>query len=264
MTTEARTAALIRQPCDYEKRGDAFASPIWLGQAREPQGPDRGCHAHIDGGAAASADAIFPLCSGAADAVCVHPAGKFLWPEGRGSMEGRIQSEWIHSGRESTNLTTESELTVDQRKFAEQSSMNDSTQKWEEFLNPEVLRFKLVTASLYLTAFELLKDSIINRVEGLYTIGYDEGEADVSSAYGTEVLALNKGRLYASLLWLKKQSGINDADLVAFEGLRACRNAVAHQLLRIIAGDLEVAIEEQFPALVSLLRKIEVWWITNF
>ena len=46
------------------KDGDAgvltFASPIWLGQAREPRGPDRGCRAHIDGGAAASADAIFP------------------------------------------------------------------------------------------------------------------------------------------------------------------------------------------------------------
>lgn len=142
--------------------------------------------------------------------------------------------------------------------------MNDSTRKWGEFLNPEVLRAKLVTASMYLTAFELLKDSIINRVEGFYTIGFDEGGTEVSSAYSTEVLALNKSRLYASLLWLKKQDAINDDDLSAFETIKTCRNGVAHELQRIVAGDLEVAFVGRFPELISLLRKIEIWWIVNF
>jgi hypothetical protein len=141
--------------------------------------------------------------------------------------------------------------------------MNDSTRKWEEFLNPEVLRTKLITASMYLTAFELLKDSIIDRVKGFFTIGFDESGTEMSSEYSTEVLSLNKSRLYASLLWLKKQDAINDDDLGSFEAIRTCRNRVAHELQRVIAGDLEIAFVEQFSALISLLRKIEVWWIVN-
>ena len=142
--------------------------------------------------------------------------------------------------------------------------MSDNTQKWEEFLNPEVLRTKLITASMYLTAFELLKDSIIDRVKGFYITGFDENETEVSLAYNTEALSLSKSHLYASLLWLKKQGAIDDADLAAFDAIRTCRNGVAHELQRIIAGDLEGAFLEQFPPLISLLRKIEVWWIVNF
>lgn len=142
--------------------------------------------------------------------------------------------------------------------------MNESARKWEEFLSPEVLRTKLITASMFLAAFELLKDSIINRVEGFYIIGFDENGAETSSGYSMEVLALNKSRLYASLLWLKKQDAINDDDLAAFDGLRICRNNVAHELPRIIGGDLELAFVEQFDVLISLLQKIEVWWIVKF
>lgn len=142
--------------------------------------------------------------------------------------------------------------------------MNDSTRKWEEFLNPEVLRSKLIAASMYLTAFELLKDSIIDRVRGFYITGFDENDATASSAYNTEVLSLNKSRLYASLLWLKSQNAIDDGDLGSFEAIRICRNAVAHELQRIVAGDLEGSFIEQLPALISLLRKIELWWIVNF
>lgn len=142
--------------------------------------------------------------------------------------------------------------------------MNDSTRKWEEFLNPEVLKAKLIAASMYLTAFELLKDSIIDRVKGFYMTGFDENDTTVSSAYATEVLSLSKSRLYASLLWLKKQDAINDDDLSTFEAIKTYRNGVAHELRRIVAGDLEGAFVEQLPALISLLRKIEVWWIVNF
>ena len=145
----------------------------------------------------------------------------------------------------------------------EQGSMNDSTRKWEDFLNPEILRTKLITASMYLTAFELLKDGIIDRVKGFYITGFDENETEVSTTYNTEVLSLNKSHLYASLLWLKRQGVIDDDDLAAFESIKNCRNAVAHELQRIVAGDMEIAFVEHFPALISLLRKIEVWWIVN-
>jgi hypothetical protein len=54
-----------------------------------------------------------------------------------------------------------------EQKTAGQRDMNDTTRKWEELLNPDVLRTKLVTASTYPAAFERLRDSIIKRVERL-------------------------------------------------------------------------------------------------
>jgi hypothetical protein len=45
---------------------------------------------------------------------------------------------------------------------------------WEEFLTPEVLRGKLISTSLFLTVFQMLKESIIERIENFYTFGFDE------------------------------------------------------------------------------------------
>ena len=41
---------------------------------------------------------------------------------------------------------------------------NDSQAKWERFLDPEVLRPNLILASVYIAAFEVLKNSIIDRL----------------------------------------------------------------------------------------------------
>ena len=46
-------------------------------------------------------------------------------------------------------------------------------QSWERFLNPDSLRANLVTGSLYITAFEMLKDSIIERIRDFYSTGFN-------------------------------------------------------------------------------------------
>lgn len=48
--------------------------------------------------------------------------------------------------------------------------MDNSSTRWEDFLNPDVLRPKLISASIYLAAFELLKDAIIERIEDFLQI----------------------------------------------------------------------------------------------
>jgi hypothetical protein len=40
----------------------------------------------------------------------------------------------------------------------------DTERSWDHFLNPEILRPKLISVSLYLTAFEMLKQSIVERI----------------------------------------------------------------------------------------------------
>jgi hypothetical protein len=49
----------------------------------------------------------------------------------------------------------------------------DVPKSGENFLNPEVLRPNLIMASLYIAAFEMLKDTIIDRTRDFYTTGFD-------------------------------------------------------------------------------------------
>jgi hypothetical protein len=41
--------------------------------------------------------------------------------------------------------------------------MSTHDEQWERFLNPEVVRAELSSASMYVTTFEILKDSIVDR-----------------------------------------------------------------------------------------------------
>lgn len=53
--------------------------------------------------------------------------------------------------------------------------MDENIQKsWERFLNPESLKENLVISSLYITSFEILKDSIISKIKDFFIEGIDE------------------------------------------------------------------------------------------
>lgn len=142
--------------------------------------------------------------------------------------------------------------------------MDNSSTRWENFLNPDVLRPRLISASIYLAAFELLKDAIIERIEDFFTDSYGPKGNVVSSQYQTEVLARQKSKVGASLEWLKDHNAISNEDIDDFNSIRVCRNEVAHEMPKFLVGDSAVNFSRQFELMVGLLRKIEVWWIVNF
>jgi len=110
-------------------------------------------------------------------------------------------------------------------------------QSWEEFLNPELTRPRLIAASIYIAGFESLKDSIVDRIRTFFWTGFDRETGDkIDPKYTSDVLARNKSPVYASLDWLKEQSAIDDADLVTFERVKRCRNTLAHKLLSVLSS----------------------------
>ncbi|MGA7501591.1 MAG: hypothetical protein WBX00_33080 [Isosphaeraceae bacterium] len=132
---------------------------------------------------------------------------------------------------------------------------------WAKFLNPEVLRSNLITASLFLAAYETLKTSIIDRIRAFFTHDFDENGMIVGEGYRTKVLSLDKSPLRASLLWLKEMSAIDDFDIARIDEIREHRNALAHELPTYIAtGDADVNIQ-LLVAIVTLVTKIDRWWI---
>lgn len=142
--------------------------------------------------------------------------------------------------------------------------MSDSTRSWEDFLNPEILKTKLISASIYLAAFEILKDSIIERIETFFTDGFGPQGNVLSPEYETEVKSRHKSKVRASLEWLKEHEAITTEDIEAFDKIRESRNEVAHEMPNLLGGESSVNFAQQFERMVALLRKIEVWWIVNF
>lgn len=141
--------------------------------------------------------------------------------------------------------------------------MTRTADQWERFLDPDVVRPSLFLATMFITTFEILKDSIVDDVRSFYTNGFDEHGLTVSSDYQAKVLSKNKSPLYASLQWLRENDAIDDEDLLTFEKLKSTRNLLAHQLFVVVTGQVDSGHETQFDDLVKLLRKIGVWWVVN-
>lgn len=141
--------------------------------------------------------------------------------------------------------------------------MSTTADQWERFLDPDVVRPSLFLATMFITTFEILQDSIVEDLRGFYTNGFDEHGPTVDPEYQSKVLSKNKSPLYASLQWLRENDAVNDEDLATFEQLKKTRNLLAHELFGVVTGQVESAHEVQFEALMALLRKIGVWWVVS-
>ncbi|MFZ3019303.1 MAG: hypothetical protein WA056_12700 [Gallionella sp.] len=142
--------------------------------------------------------------------------------------------------------------------------MTASDKSWEKFLHPETLKSNLIAISLFITAFEIFKDRIIEKPEIFFTNGFNEKEAIIDEQYKTEVLTLSKSKLYASLLWLAKMQAIEPADIAVFDSIRQHRNEVAHEPIEFLANSQRNFDVSKFQELIALLAKIEKWWFVNF
>lgn len=135
---------------------------------------------------------------------------------------------------------------------------------WEEFLNPEIVRPRLIAASIYIAAFEALLDSVVGRIRDFFSNGFDESGDIVDPKYKAKVLSRKTSPVYASLDWLREMHAIDDGDIAIFERVKAFRNTLAHELLSLVSSrGLPPDYDERLGELARLLRKIDVWWIVN-
>lgn len=141
--------------------------------------------------------------------------------------------------------------------------MSSKVDRWESFLNPEIVRGRLLSASMYITAHELLRDSIVGRVRDFYAESWEASGSHPSPSYEQEVLARNRSAVYASLDWLREHKAIDEEDVKLFEAVKKTRNVLVHGLHSVVIGGDPSNHVDHFADVVSLLRKIETWWIVN-
>lgn len=138
----------------------------------------------------------------------------------------------------------------------------DNIDKWLKFLDPENLKGNLMFSSLYIASFEAFKDYVVDEVKFFFNDGLQNGEFTFSKRY-TEVKALDKSLLRASLLWLKNLEAIDEKDIDAYDELRHYRNKLSHELMTLLFEGLPNELPEKFAQLIALRVKIEKWWFLN-
>lgn len=145
--------------------------------------------------------------------------------------------------------------------------MTGNRAAWAEFLNPDVVRSKFITAGLFLVAHEMLLDSIKRHPLFFFSDRWTADGPEESEKYRQEVLALDpKGKndpVRGSVAWLRRMEALDEDDERAIKRVTEERNRLAHELTVMIGGSAPPTFVEHFSTLVQLVSKIEKWWIIN-
>jgi uncharacterized protein YutE (UPF0331/DUF86 family) len=150
--------------------------------------------------------------------------------------------------------------------------------KIDNILDENLVRRNLILASLLLSSFETLKSAIEDRILGFFSFGEsyfdkdgnfrvkktDHFKAEVLEKYANEVKGNDDYRLFSSCcLWLRENEVITDDDRETISQIRRQRNLIAHELVRILFEDHTELNASLIRVTISLVEKIELWWVLN-
>lgn len=135
---------------------------------------------------------------------------------------------------------------------------------WEKITNPKVLRENLMSASVYITSYEMCRDFIISKPRDFFTDSWGLEEEAISDEYRDDVMSFDRSSLKASLLWFKDQGAINDTDIEHIDEARKHRNNIVHNMPMYISDPEHEVSAEIFKVLLEVTHKIGVYWVLNF
>lgn len=156
-------------------------------------------------------------------------------------------------------------------------------------LDSDLLRLNLLLSSLYLTAFEILKMSIIEGTKD-FLVDQDELTSDAvqslgrnfqkelvdrfveyykeqvnkyESEIGVNIKNRDRFGLIPSCEWLVKQGVLSEEDFGYIKAIRDHRNEIAHELpTLLVSKGLDVDIGH-FQKMRQLIHKVDVFWARN-
>jgi hypothetical protein len=138
-------------------------------------------------------------------------------------------------------------------------NQDDIAKAWEKFLDPQKLKRSLIEASIFITAYELLKEEIIDRPKSFFIYG-DENQPESRLEYKKRVKALHKDTFIASCLWLQNQGAVTSQDVKQIFQIREHRDAITHELPKLI-GSTKLQVDKGLlECLNELITKISRWW----
>lgn len=133
---------------------------------------------------------------------------------------------------------------------------------------PETLKRNLINTSLILTAYELMKYSLIDQRKNFFEI---EGKPP-SKTYRNEIEQFRKELpkefrkypLLVSARWFQKYDALDKTDFENIEKIWRYRNEVTHELIKfLVDSDFEVDVKYLLQ-IRDIVEKVDIWWIREF
>ena len=145
--------------------------------------------------------------------------------------------------------------------------MADTVDQWEAFLNPNIIRPKLISAGLFLVGHEMLLNTIKRHPVSFFSDSWTVDGPEVGPDYEKEVLARDpknkRDALRGSIAWLRMMDVISADDEAAIKVVTDARNELAHEMTAMVSGSKPPNFAKHFETLMGLVQKIEKWWIIN-
>ena len=143
---------------------------------------------------------------------------------------------------------------------------------FKKISTPETLKRNLINASLILTAYELMKYSLIKQAKSFFEHDKEEwpGQCpEVSNEYKNEIAKIqkqlpNKFQKYPLLIyaaWFKEHKVLSEADFNNIVRIWRYRNKIAHELIEfLIDSDFELDVKYLFE-IRDIVEKADSWWL---
>jgi hypothetical protein len=146
----------------------------------------------------------------------------------------------------------------------------------QKITNPATIKKNLVVASLFVTTYEILRASIVDKPKGFLNLAQGftlDGTEPLtySAEYRKEVVGLvipeisqKKGEFhdfYASCLWFQNLEAITEDDVKDIQAIRKHRNMIAHEPVKLLIDDTTDISIDLLKKAQALLNKIDKWWI---
>jgi len=133
---------------------------------------------------------------------------------------------------------------------------------------PETLKRNLINASLILTAYELMKYSLIDKAKGFFEVdkehmpeSYNEHKNEIEKIRKKLPEEFQKYPLLVCAFWFKEHEALSEADFNNIVRIWRYRNKIAHELVEfLVDSDFEVDAKYLF-VIRDIVEKADTWWI---
>ncbi|MBF0307922.1 MAG: hypothetical protein HQL56_00135 [Magnetococcales bacterium] len=128
------------------------------------------------------------------------------------------------------------------------------------------LEQQIQLAGLYLLAWEMLQTAIREHLETFFSdISSESGQIEFKVQEKYTHLFSGTKQFEMQLAQWKEWEVLSDEETDLIQELRKYRNEIAHRITRILINDHTPMIEiGHIEAILSLIHKIDHWWLENF
>lgn len=140
--------------------------------------------------------------------------------------------------------------------------VSDDFENLKVKLSPEAVRLTLIRAGCFLTAYELIKVSVLDEVKGFFCNGIKDGEFTYDEdSYRRSVLSLSEdGRFDASCKWLVLMEALTEDEAALLREVHIHRMEIAHELPRLLVDPNFFVKADLLVKAIECLRALGVFW----